>query len=523
MESPRRLTPTGLLRRFAQIVSLLFFVYLLLFTRAGFENSYYIVASPISPNLFMRADPLLFSALILTAKAILAVDFLPMLVLLFLTLIFGRFFCGWLCPLGTLFDFMPSLLPTRKQNPQQKPYHNFKYYLLLLILLLALLGLNIVGIFDPLTILFSSLTYAIFPYIDYVLRGFIGIFYRVSFLTPIAQKIDADYYQPIMGITPKIFQYSWVYVTIFLTLLSLIMIQRRYWCRYLCPLGAMIGFLSRPSLYRRRVSEACTQCEICFERCRMNSIGKPAEVNAHQECIMCLECEEVCPEDAIRFYPFWRKGKALDCPIDQGKRNLLKTFAGALFFLPLIKAAVGTAEKTRDPYLLRAPGALTESEFINRCVRCGECMRVCPENALHPALFQANLEGLWSSIFVPRLGYCAYDCNLCGKVCPSGAIQYLPISEKKRFIIGWAYFDLKTCLPWAQNIECSVCEEACPTSPKAIILREEQFMDDEGNLKTIKRPYVVESECIGCGICENKCPLPGESAIRVRLVPEVKV
>jgi MauM/NapG family ferredoxin protein len=175
----------------------------------------------------------------------------------------------------------------------------------------------------------------------------------------------------------------------------------------------------------------------------------------------------------------------------------------------------GAAYRVPNPALIRPPGALAEPDFVARCVRCGECMKVCINNALHPAGLEAGIEGLFSPRLVPRLGYCEYNCTLCGQVCPTGAIQRLPVLEKQRTVIGRAVFDHNRCLPWAKGIPCLVCEEHCPTPEKSIQLREVVVQDQDGNDVTLKQPFVVDRLCIGCGICENKCPLPDEAAVRV--------
>jgi len=142
-------------------------------------------------------------------------------------------------------------------------------------------------------------------------------------------------------------------------------------------------------------------------------------------------------------------------------------------------------------------------------------MRVCPTNGLQPVWLDAGLEGLWSPELAPRIGYCEFNCNLCGEVCPSGAIKLLDEAAKHRTIIGIAAIDHDRCIPWVRAQDCLVCEEHCPTPTKAIRLRPEIVMDDSGAEVEIKKPYVVEAECIGCGICETRCPVSGASAIRV--------
>jgi Pyruvate/2-oxoacid:ferredoxin oxidoreductase delta subunit len=142
-------------------------------------------------------------------------------------------------------------------------------------------------------------------------------------------------------------------------------------------------------------------------------------------------------------------------------------------------------------------------------------MKVCLKNALYPAAYQAGIEGLYTPLVIPRLGYCEYNCTLCGQVCPTGAIPALPVEVKRREVIGKAVFDKNHCLPFARRIDCIVCEEHCPIPEKAIRSRETQVMGLDGLLKTVKEPYLVEEICNGCGICENVCPLETKAGIEV--------
>ena len=165
--------------------------------------------------------------------------------------------------------------------------------------------------------------------------------------------------------------------------------------------------------------------------------------------------------------------------------------------------------------LLRPPGADKESEFLKKCVRCGECIKVCLRSALYPDMLKSGLYGMFTPVFIPRLGYCEYNCNLCGQVCPTGAIPNLPLVEKKKSVIGLAVIDKDICLPYAKKINCIVCEEHCPVPGKAIKYKLMEERDYSGKMVALKKPYIKDDLCIGCGICENKCPLEGKSAIEV--------
>jgi len=164
--------------------------------------------------------------------------------------------------------------------------------------------------------------------------------------------------------------------------------------------------------------------------------------------------------------------------------------------------------------VVRPPGSLPEEEFLGRCLRCAACIRVCSTTGrgLQPALLEAGWEGIWTPILIPRYGYCEYTCILCGQVCPTGAIRRLSEEVKKKTRIGMAYFDKSRCIPWYRNEDCLVCEEHCPLPQKAIILKEEATLLD-GRKRIVKRPYLREDLCTGCGICVAKCPIKGEPGI----------
>jgi len=169
--------------------------------------------------------------------------------------------------------------------------------------------------------------------------------------------------------------------------------------------------------------------------------------------------------------------------------------------------------------LIRPPGALAEEEFLRRCMRCGECLKVCLTNGLQPSFLEAGLEGIWTPRLDFRVGYCQYYCTLCGQVCPTGAIRKLSQQEKTRTKIGLAYIDKSRCIPYSQGVECIVCEEHCPTPEKAIKFEVVEVMTKEGSRK-IRRPHVDINLCIGCGICEYKCPLQDQPAIIVTRLGE---
>jgi ferredoxin-type protein NapF len=167
-----------------------------------------------------------------------------------------------------------------------------------------------------------------------------------------------------------------------------------------------------------------------------------------------------------------------------------------------------TESGLKNNRLVRPPGALPEEKFVAVCTGCGECLKVCPNNALQSTLLEAGLAGLYTPRLVPRIGYCEEFCNFCGRVCPTEAILPVSLEEKRLIQMGVAHIDKTRCIAWDTDKICLVCNEQC--SYLAII------GDDK------KRPIVKEERCTGCGICENKCPVDGEAAIIVHASGEQK-
>lgn len=198
-----------------------------------------------------------------------------------------------------------------------------------------------------------------------------------------------------------------------------------------------------------------------------------------------------------------------------GRRAFLTAAGSGAAAAVMLKVPPHVQGRTFNPALIRPPGSLPEQEFLEKCVRCGECMKVCPTNAIHPTTLEAGLAGIWSPMLLMMVGYCEFNCTLCGQVCPTGAIEELTLAEKQEFTIGTAYIDRSRCLPYAFNRECIVCEEHCPLEEKAIWFREVTLINHAGDEVYLQQPQVDAELCIGCGICEESCPVNDPAAVRV--------
>jgi MauM/NapG family ferredoxin protein len=383
---------------------------------------------------------------------------------------------------------------------------------LLVILAMALFGNLSLFVLDPITLFTRTMTVSVLPALNYGFTTIEQTLYPVRFLRPAIDWIERALRGPVLPVIQPVFAMNALIAALFVGILALNALADRFWCRYLCPLGALVGLLSKVSLLRPMVRPACNRCAHCVTACRLDAIDtrKGYEI-VPSECTVCLDCLAACPESGIGFALHWTpaSGQAYD----PTRRQALAALVGSAAGVTLLRT--GVRAKQPYPQLVRPPGAQDEGEFLARCIRCSQCIKVCPTSGLQPVAFEAGLEGLWTPMLVSRLGYCDYGCHACGQICPSGAIPKLDLPRKREQIIGLAAIDRDRCLPWTHGVPCIVCEEMCPTPEKAIRLEEVTVTDDRGEPVIVQQPYVLENVCIGCGICEYQCPVEGEAAIRI--------
>jgi polyferredoxin len=470
-------------------------------------------------KIFLELDPLIFIATFLSSHTVAAAMFWSLVVIV-VTMLIGRVFCGWFCPLGALNDLVSSFKKKKVQKETQldKRGLKFKYYVLVAILIAALFGFHFVGVMDPIALTVRSFTTAVMPAIDYLVHGIFDLFYRtdIGWVTAVSEPVYEFIRDHMISFEQAAFVQGGFIGILFITILLLNFVRRRFWCRFLCPLGALLGILSRFSLLNHKTDEeACDNCKLCLTTCQGGARPSAETEWRGSECVMCMSCESICPQQAIKYE--FGKPKPEERRTDLKRRYLLGAGAAGLAGLAVFRVSPSRAHP--DPKLIRPPGSVDEEEFLRRCVKCSECMKVCITNGLHPTMFQAGFEGMWSPLLIPRLGYCEYNCTLCGQVCPTDAIVELEPEVKRSTVIGLAFFDKNRCLPHAYEIDCIVCEEHCPTDPKAIYF-ETKIVDDLVEGRELKLPIINAHKCIGCGICEYVCPVGDKAAVRVTSVGE---
>ena len=492
-----------------RIFSQLFFTWLFFFLL--FRSGGAAIASLPHTGFFFYLDPLLLWVNLLAGPFVRA--FLLALAPLLLTLVFGRFFCGWICPLGALNQFFTWLGSRRAQKKiaVERNSLRWKYLLLIVLLVASLFSSQLLGWLDPIALLTRSAATSVLPGANFLAQQALqsGAQSRGWAGKAVKPLYDASRRLILSGRQRTFLQAS-VIGMVFFVLLLLNLRRRRFFCNSLCPLGALYGLVAKYSLVRLPVNENCLRCGACANHCTY--YGSPYQDYLKSECVLCFNCLNDCPAAAIDVrFQLPRRGKRP--ALDLGRRQLLAAAGSGLVAAALPR--IGVDNKSKAHGYIRPPGAVAEKEFLNRCVRCGACMQSCPTNAIHPALFQSGLAGLWTPVLVPVNGYCEYECHRCTQVCPTRALARMTLEEKKLFKIGTAVVDRSTCYTYADGYNCAVCEEHCPVPEKAIRFREVEVQNFRGKIKKVKQIYVVPDLCIGCGICENVCPRTDAPAIRV--------
>lgn len=465
---------------------------------------------------FLKLDPLVSLGTMAVARS-----FIPGLAwglaVLGVGLVLGRVFCGYICPMGTTIDLADRILRdkrTSKRNSfeEMDRFRSLKYLILAGLAGSALLGLGWHFFFSPLSIITRFYALVLYP----VFTLFTSVL--VTVFGPLLSALGFDGLSFVQVKVPY-FSTNLFMAAMVAAILLLGMVQPRFWCRNLCPAGAILGLCSRRPLFRRSVSEACTGCGRCLRACPTSAISSDYVTTAHSECIMCLKCQEVCPEKAVSFNP----GKAGSYPsreIDVSRRKFIAAGVTGAALSAVSMTNLHHLHGGLDPRalrsstLIRPPGALPEPMFQDRCIRCGECVKGCLTNTLQLVWLEAGISGLWTPKIAARLAGCEQNCNLCGQVCPTGAIRPLGPDEKQYAKIGTARIVASRCIAWEQNKRCLICDEICPYNAIS-----SQFVAGH----TVTVPVVDENKCNGCGYCENKCPVEGESAVVVEPLGELRL
>lgn len=454
--------------------------------------------------------------------AVLALNVGVIISLILVTWLFGRVYCSVICPLGVMQDIVSWLSGRRKKKRNRfsfSPAISWLRYTMLALLVIALIaGIgSFVALLDPYGT-YGRIAQNLFA----PLWG-----WGNNLLAYIAERVDSyAFYEKEVWI--KSLPTFIVAAVTFVAVVVLAWRNGRTYCNTICPVGTVLGFISRFSLFRPVIdTEKCNGCTLCSRRCKASCIDSKAHRIDYSRCVACMDCIESCRQGAIRYrlrpmrsVAKLDSAKADPCPNDSGKVD-----TGRRMFLSGVGFIAATAvaraqEKKVDGGLavildkkipnratpIVPPGAQSLRNMAVHCTGCQLCVSVCPTGVLRPSAG-------WSVLMQPEAsyerGYCRPECVKCSEVCPTGAILKITPADKSAIQIGHAVWVKENCIPLTDGVECGNCARHCPTGAIAMV------PSDPANPNSPKIPVVNEEKCIGCGACENLCPSRPFSAIYV--------
>lgn len=482
------------LRKVRIIVSVIFF----LTTSVLFLDIFNLIPQNFfKPILFLQFVPSFLD--FISAFSFISLGFLFVLIV---TILFGRVYCSSICPLGTLIDIFNRFKKRKKIRDKfiyTKPFNALRYTILLLVIISFILETNFglilldpysnygkisTSIFKPVLIFFNNLINSLFE--------LLGIYW----LTPI-------------DFAGNEFAALTFAVAFLIIVFVLSFTNGRLFCNSICPVGTLLGLVSKFSLFKISINkETCLECGSCEKYCKAGCIDSKNKFVDFTRCVSCFDCFDSCPTSGLKYKFSLNKNNPASS--NEDKRNFLKSlslFAIIFFgFQNSGKIAVYVKSKFSDAKknYSTPPGSKTFEHYTSQCTACHLCVAACPTQVLQPSFLEFGVFNMLTPFMNYRKGYCNYDCNKCSEVCPTGAIKLQLLQDKKLIQIGVAKLIKDNCVVYSQKTDCGACAEHCPT--KAV------QMELEDNLRV---PKVDEEICIGCGACEHACPTIPYKAIYV--------
>lgn len=491
-------------RRAVQTFSLGLFLWLL------WRTAFPLLPTVVPVDSFLRLDPALALGLPLLTREWIP-SLMPGLAVLALCLCMGRVFCGYMCPMGCTLDMVRCArgkgIRELRQSSSEYPawYARGKYLVLAATLGAAALGVNLLFWDAPVQLITRFYVLVMDP-VRLLLAQ-----WGLAIGQPVWQSLDMPSLSH-MQLVPRRYDTVLFTALLFAGIFALEWRVPRFWCRCLCPAGALMALCSPKALWRRRVHR-CEGCGLCVRRCPTGAIAPNGIDTAHRECIGCQTCVSVCPVRGVSF-GIHHAGVLFTAPARPGSFVSTLPCRRAFVMSTGVGLALGALHLTDLPSILdknpeakgllqasvalRPPGALPEADFLARCVRCGQCMRACPTNGLQPAWIDHGLAGSFSPVLIPRRGPCEPGCAVCGQVCPARAITPLALEQKHWARMGTAVVVPGRCLAFAMDKRCMVCQEVCPYGALKLVQKPGQ---------SVPVPVVLGQRCFGCGYCEHHCPV----------------
>ena len=448
--------------------------------------------------------------------AALALNFAVVAVLLLLTLLFGRVYCSVICPLGVMQDIISWIHgKTKKKNRFRfswSPAKNWlRYGVLAIFIVLLVAGVH-------------SLVALIAPYSAYgrIASNLFAPLYEWgnNLLAWIAERADSYAFYSTEVWLRSLPTFIIAAVT-FIVVFVLAWKNGRTWCNTVCPVGTVLGFVSRFSIFAPVIdTEKCRNCGLCGKQCKSSCINMKEHEIDYSRCVACMDCIETCKEGAIRYALRTRRNTATGAAkqeegVSAGRRAFMTSAVIAATAATVkaqeIKMDGGLAEIERAKKPVRGTrlvpaGSLSLKNFEQHCSACQLCVSNCPNQVLRPS---TNFMNLMQPEMSFERGYCRPECTNCSDVCPAGAIRPITVEEKSSIQVGHAVVNLDNCVVNTDGVKCGNCARHCPAGAIRMVRKNP---DDNDSLMI---PTVNEERCIGCGACEHLCPARPFSAIHI--------
>lgn len=451
------------------------------------------------------------------------VQFLPALLalhvgvvvgLILLTLLFGRIYCSVICPLGVFQDIVARVNRKKNRYLYSPAVTWMRYGILGLFIIVFITGIgSVIALLEPYSAygrIVSNLFAPLYQWGNNLLAYFAERAESYAFY-------QADVWMKGIG-TLAIAIITFIVVTV------LAWRSGRTYCNSICPVGTVLGFLSKFSIYKHRINaEKCNSCGLCARNCKASCIDSKMHTIDYTRCVSCFNCIDKCNKKAIWYGRGQQQQPGTSSEnnsvehkqVDSVRRQML-TIAGALVATSAVKAQekkvdgglafIEDKKIPRRETTIVPPGSQSIRNFTKRCTGCQLCVSVCPNQVLRPS---TNFSTFMQPEVSYERGYCRPECVKCSEVCPAGAIQAITTADKSATQIGHAVWVEKNCVVLTDGVECGNCARHCPTGAITMVEREPDSLDAQ------KIPVVNVERCIGCGACENLCPARPFSAIYV--------
>ena len=447
--------------------------------------------------------------------AVLALNIGVVLFLIVLTLLFGRIYCSVICPLGVFQDAVSWFSGKQKKNRfRYSPALKWLRYGVLAVFILALVaGLNaFVVLLAPYSAygrMVSSLLAPVWQWGNNLLAYF-------------AERAESYAFYEV-DVWMKSLSTLIIAVITLIVLFVLAWRNGRTYCNTICPVGTVLGFISRYSIFKPVIDTSkCNSCGLCARNCKASCINAKAHEIDYSRCVACMDCLGKCKQGAIKYTRRIQKKEGVNTEavkiksvtseqIDNARRSFLSAstiFATSTILKAQEKKVDGGLAAIEDKKIPNRenPGSLNARNFAQHCTACQLCVSVCPTQVLRPS---GNLATLMQPEMSYERGYCRPECAKCAEVCPTDAIHLTSLAEKSAIQIGHAVWIKENCVPLTDGMECGNCARHCPAAAIQMVASDPEIADSP------KIPAINVERCIGCGACENLCPSRPFSAIYV--------